>query len=141
MVVAALVMLMTVGMVQTGEATTRDGNKYGVGFQMLGDVWGASFQWDVGRWGRTQLNPLLIVDPDMGPGMRLRYAFYNPRFLDIYAEGGVMYINDLYGTVSAGIEWDWRSIDRKLPPISWSVEIGLYGSTDPDIAFGIHLTF
>jgi hypothetical protein len=122
-------------------ATTLDGKKYGVGFQVLSpELAGIGMLIDVGNTKAT-VQPILGFDPFPSAGFRLKYAFARKRFLDLYASGLVGYGNDnLFGGIGAGVEWDWRMLEKTLPPVSLSFEIGFHGS---DLGFGIgaHYTF
>ncbi len=121
-------------------ATTLDGKKYGVGFQVLSpELAGIGMLIDVGNTKAT-VQPILGFDPFPSAGFRLKYAFARKRYLDLYAAGLVGYGDDLFGGIGAGVEWDWRMLEKSLPPVSFSFEIGFHGS---DLGFGIgaHYTF
>ncbi len=46
----------------------------------------------------------------------------------------------VFGGIGAGVEWDWREVRDDLPPLSWSLELGL-NHTSISLGFGVHYTF
>ena len=111
--------------VQSAHATTLDGKKYGIGLQVVDPaVAGIGMTIDLKK-RPVSLEPILGVDPFPTAAFRLRYAFMRKRYLDGYGYGMVGGNNNgFFGGVGAGVEWDWRNLDKTLPPISWSFELG-----------------
>ena len=125
---------------QSVNATTLDGKKYGVGFQMLSpELVGIGVTMDIG-YKPVSVQPVIGLDPLPSAGFRLRYAFARKKFLDVYAAGMVGYADRLIGGIGVGIEWDWRMREKALPPISWSFEVGMNGP-EFGVGLGIHYTF
>ena len=141
-VVLVLTVLMAVAMLASGAwATSLNGNKMGVGGQFMGENFGASFTYDWQRMSRISFQPVLLLSEDLGVAFRGRYAILQHQYFDLMLCGGVGYMDDPLGFASGGVNWDWRSLDRSLPPISWSAEVGMFGETDIGFAVGVHYTF
>jgi opacity protein-like surface antigen len=140
----ALTLAVVAGFAVPANAISTDGYKFGAGVQGMNDHWGASFMWDIGPRGRTAIQPVLLVNDDIGVAGRLRYAFYNPRWVDFYAGGMLGVHGDLFFGGMAGVDWLIRGLDRQLPPISVSVEFSLTAdenNTTMGLGAGIHWNF
>jgi hypothetical protein len=130
-------------------AIYNDEYKYGVGLQWVDPVaYGPSFMWDLASFPMS-LQAVLGLNNFPSPVIRARYAFLERQFLDGYAYGavGVHEKNDdeedglaIFGGIGAGVEWDWREANSDLPPVSWSLELGL-NDTNVSFGFGVHYTF
>lgn len=124
----------------SAQATTRDGYKYGVGVQMLpGTIDGISMTWDM--TSKVTVNPMLDLGLDAFGG-EIRYAFKSDSHYDLFvgpmiAVGG----NDVDFGGAVGADWDWRSLDSGLPPISWNLQLGLNVESGFGVGVGIHYVF
>ncbi|MCB2197963.1 hypothetical protein KQI63_01070 [bacterium] len=93
---------------------------------------------------------------------RLLNRFTRERFWNAYGSGTVGFwdrdsyrpwgwwgdnaLNDNHGLglgVGLGIEYDWRGIDRSLPPLGWNIELGasLVPGFYLDLGIGLHWMF
>ncbi|MCB2211014.1 hypothetical protein KQI52_02750 [bacterium] len=132
-------------------ATRDDDNRYGIGLQWVDPVaYGPSFTMDLFDLPMS-IQGVLGLNDFPAPVARVRYVFAGRRYLDGYAYGAIGAYDDdgrhdeddglrLFAGVGAGVEWDWRDADESLPPISWSLELGL-NDTDLSFGFGVHYTF
>lgn len=142
---AILILLITVSL---SYATREDDNTYGIGLQWVDPVaYGPSFTWEMSSLPLS-FQGVLGLNHFPTPVVRARYVFAGRRFLDGYAYGAIgLYERsgnsnglDVFGGVGAGVEWDWRDYSSDLPPVSWSLELGL-NHTDVSFGFGVHYTF
>jgi len=126
--------------VSTAQATTNDGHRFGVGLQMIpGMNDGISFTWDLTK--QVTINPVLDFGLD-AVGFEARYAFLRERRFDLFAYpciavGG----EDVDFGGGAGVDWDWRGLDRGLPPICWNLQLGLSAENGFSIGAGVHYVF
>lgn len=135
-VIAALLVLST----SPAQATSYDGYSYGIGVQMLpGTIDGISFTWDM--TSKVAVNPMIDLGFDAFGG-EIRYAFMQKSSYDLFAgpmvaTGGS---NVDFGA-AAGVDWDWRSLDSGLPPISWNLQLGFAVDAGFGVGVGIHYSF
>ncbi|MCB2199522.1 hypothetical protein KQI63_08970 [bacterium] len=123
-------------------ATTLDGNKYGVGLQVVdGGASGLAMTIDL-KNSPASIQPILGFNDFPALAGRLRYAFIQKRYLDGYGYGmlGTSNAEPLMAGAGVGIEWDWRMLDRSLPPVSFSFDIG-FNTDRLGYGLGIHYTF
>ena len=141
LILTALIGCLLLLTASSTKATTLDGKKYGIGVQIIdGGASGIGMTVDIGN-RPVSLQPVLGFNDFPTIAGRLRYAFMRKRFLDGYAYGMIgAGEDDLFGGAGAGVEWDWRMLDRALPPVSWSFEIG-YNTDHLGFGVGVHYTF
>jgi hypothetical protein len=146
---ATLAILTVLLAVSTSLADRDDYSSYGIGLQWVDPVaYGPSLTWDLSSMPLS-LQAVIGVNNFPSPVMRARYVFAGSRYLDWYGYGAVgLHEKDngdedelrVFGGVGAGAEWDWREASSDLPPILWSLELGL-NDTNVSFGFGIHYKF
>lgn len=123
-------------------ATTIDGNKYGIGLQVVdGGASGLAMTVDLPN-SPASIQPILGLDDFPSVAGRLRYAFMQKRYLDGYGYGmlGTSNSEPLMAGAGIGVECDWRMLDSSLPPVSFSFDIG-FNTDRLGFGLGIHYTF
>jgi len=132
-------------------------SKYSLGFQTGFETCGIS--------GKMDLSDKMAVQGIIGffgtmtnfSGRGL-YKFKSEEYWDLYGygqagiwmwDGGYVGSETAFGIGGgAGIEWDWRAINKDLPPVYWSIELGLtavsmdyYDFAMLGLGFGGHYRF
>jgi len=140
LLVFLIAFVATFSFTSESKATSIDGKMYGIGFQMLDpELIGVGILYDI-KTRPVTLQPIIGLDPMPSFGFRMKYAFARKKFLDAYASGMVGYADRLIGGAGIGVEWDWRMVEKTLPPLSWSIEVGMNGP-EFGVGFGVHYTF
>lgn len=147
-VFVAVVMAM---LIPRGAWAGNDDHRYGLGASWVGPV-GVGIS-GIARMADMPLSIQGIIGTNdfPSPVVRARLTFWSREHLDAYAVGAIGIDVDhdgadgdsessLFGGIGAGVEWGWRDLDRDLPPVWWSVELGLNGD-DFGVGFGAHYAF
>jgi hypothetical protein len=123
-------------------AVTGDGYQYGLGLAGGFGVSGISGTMDLG--GPTSVQ-IVAGNGAMG---KIRFAFKREEYWDLFVAGygGVHFgwDDDLVAGGGVGVDWNWQSLDRELPPISFMLEVDLGlidGDLGADVNGGIHFNF
>ena len=126
----------------SASATTIDGHKYGIGLQVVdGGASGLSMTIDL-KNSPASVQAILGLNDFPSVAGRLRYAFLKRQYLDGYGYGmlGTSNSEPVMAGAGVGVEWDWRMLDRSLPPVSFSFDIG-FNTDRLGYGLGIHYTF
>lgn len=131
--------------------------RFGVGFQSTWPAFGLSGMMDITETITAQAVFGFFGSFTTVTGRGL-YHFRQEEFWDMYGYGmlglwryNTRFIeaeNSLGIGVGAGIQYDWRALDSNLPPIYWSIELGIsyFSFEEFDFNFitfgtGIHYRF
>lgn len=121
--------------VQTG--SPRDGSRYGLGIQGTFPAVGISGKMDIANELEAQAVLGFFSTLHAYAG-RILYKFQQDDYWDMYGYGSVgvwsyreRYITGVRRSEStvgfgfgAGVQWDWRARNERLPPIEWNFEVG-----------------